>query len=191
MQSGSEKAIALWDAVMTNDVLSAERAAAGGADVNRRISGETGRVVLHIACERCSRALIEALLRLGADCGVPDWRGWTPLHYAASAGNAGAVEVLIGKSVSVDAKDNDGNTPLHLASQHGALMPIKMLISRGADRGALNRDGRTAIMLAKAYGHDDLGEVLATGGPIATRIRRMSDSIAKRYKGSSERGMGP
>ena len=60
-----------------------------------------------------------ALLDAGADAGLRDAAGRTPLHAAAEAGSAPLVVALLARGAAVDAPDGSGDSPLGLARRNG------------------------------------------------------------------------
>ena len=96
---------------------------------------------------------LEVLARFGADLGVRDGSGQTPLHVAASVGRVDAVRFLIEHGVELDARDHRGWTPmmsLVLArDEEGWRESMEALADAGADLGG-------ALLLACASG-DGLG----------------------------------
>lgn len=61
----------------------------------------------------------QVLLDAGANPGVGDAHGATPLHYAAKLGSQSLVRMLLSKGVDANARNSVGNTPLHRAARMG------------------------------------------------------------------------
>eukprot|EP00873_Tetraselmis_striata_P035024 jgi/Tetstr1/455288/TSEL_042124.t1 len=96
---------------------------------------------------------LSSLLALGANPGLPDYLGRTPLHYAALHGRCAALRVLTAAGAPLDARDSRGGlTPLHLAADAGQCDAIAALAAAGAALNARNDKGLTPLGLATAKG---------------------------------------
>ena len=98
-------------------------------DVKTHCRGET---LLHYAAMLSSAAIVEKLLRRGADMDARDRTGKTPLHYAAERGNAGNVEALILGGAKIHVCNRDGSYPLRAAAKRGRYGVVKALLEYGA-----------------------------------------------------------
>ena len=78
---------------------------AAGADV-KAATREGAITPLFMACTNGSAAMIEALLKAGADANSTKSNGTTPLMIAAASGSADAVKVLLDHGAEVNAKEN-------------------------------------------------------------------------------------
>ena len=72
--------------------------------------------------------MANALIAAGADVGVGDEGGLTPLHMAAN-GHTEVARVLISAGADVNAADVYGKKPLHIANHHET---AQTLIAAGA-----------------------------------------------------------
>jgi len=71
-----------------------------------------------MAPEEASLAIVDTLLRAGADVNARDAVQQTPLHVAAACHNVSAVKRLLQAGADVFAQDGEGNTPLHVVLLH-------------------------------------------------------------------------
>lgn len=59
------------------------------------LKGAWGKTALHIAARKGNWNFTEALLKLGAETGAMDDKGWKPIHYAVRSGSVEATEGLL------------------------------------------------------------------------------------------------
>ena len=97
----------------------AELAIAHGYDVNTGRPGWPPLVVASRGDKGEHPEKIQALLELGADVNVRDYKGKTALHRAATAGFLASMEVLLAHGADIDAADSSGETPLFDAIRAG------------------------------------------------------------------------
>lgn len=115
---------------------------AAGADVNERITGENapahlkGATPLFLAANNNRFAMVEELIRLGADANARNQGGATPLFSAAEGGNATLVRTLIRAGADVSVQDDMGGTPLMAAANSDSAEMVWLLIDAGADLDA-------------------------------------------------------
>jgi len=117
-----------------------------------------GDTALHVAAAGHRPGMARRLIALGADIGVRNRRGATPLHYAADGGpgspgwnpaaQAGTIAVLIASGADANAADRDGVTPLHRAVRTRCAAAANALLDGGADAKRRNGNGSTPVMLA-------------------------------------------
>ena len=123
-----------------------------GAKVNAR-DGD-GRTALALASAKGGTATVTSLLGSGADPGIADDGGLTPLHLAllrlgpgVYGGDAqGTARTLLSAGAPVNASANDGRTPLHIACASYVRRPvIDLLLQSGADVAARDGQGDTPL----------------------------------------------
>lgn len=94
-----------------------------------------GSTALHCATWKGHQAVVDHLLRAGADVNLHSnnehW-GTTPLHAAAHANQAAIARVLIENGADVNARDRAGRTPLDHTEFHKAKAAAKLLRGAGA-----------------------------------------------------------
>ncbi|XP_076059863.1 uncharacterized protein LOC143036412 isoform X2 [Oratosquilla oratoria] len=125
---------------------------------------------LHMATKLERADIVRALLAAGADPGVQDQDGNTPVHLVKSSkmeaiyteellrttaqSDVGKVCQLLAAGLSVNAQDNplSRNTPLHWAASFADTDTITCLVARGADVNVANSNGATPLHDAVARG---------------------------------------
>jgi len=101
------------------------------------------------------RAVVDVLLRSGADPSLADSAGTTALHDAVATRSGQIARRLLDAGVDINAANVTGDTPLHIAARLGYGELVGMLLSRGANPDARNKVGRTAADLSGAWEADD------------------------------------
>jgi ankyrin repeat protein len=141
---------ALHWAAMRGDVDMAQMLMYAGANMKAttRIGAYTP---LFLASQNGHAAVIEALLRAGADPKGADAAGTTPLMVAAASGHTDAVKALLDHGADVNAKESvRGETAVMFAAASNRADVIDLLVQTGADLAqttkvvdlaALSRDG--------------------------------------------------
>ncbi|XP_014226426.1 tankyrase-2-like [Trichogramma pretiosum] len=120
---------------------------------------------LHLALHCGREAVVELLLRNGADPNSPCEHKFTPLHVIGQTGNCaytffGIIEELNLK-VKVNARNEVGNAPLHLALARQRLWMSKWLLKNGADPNLANAMGLTPLhIICKTEDNHRLGYML-------------------------------
>jgi ankyrin repeat protein len=122
-----------------------------GADPNTRVFG---RPPIVVASESGRHALMQALVRAGADVNAHDRessagglleRGGTALHDVV--GSIKMVRFLLSAGADIHARNSKGQTPLHLAAlQHVHLNVFRALLKAGAEIDARDKRGVTPLM---------------------------------------------
>ena len=81
---------------------------------------ESGWTPLHeAAAHNPNPAVIDVLVRLGADVNAKDEDGWTPLHMAAVLNEHPAViDALLDAGANAKLRDNDGKLPADHAAEN-------------------------------------------------------------------------
>jgi ankyrin repeat protein len=102
--------------------------------VNLNQPGRMGTTPLFIACANGHTAIIEMLLRAGADMNLAMEDGSTPIFIASFSGEVEAVRLLIEAGADVNKPRHDGDTPFFIASREGHLEIVDLLVQAGADK---------------------------------------------------------
>lgn len=127
---------ALHWAVRANDLEMTELLLGAGAKPSA--ANQSGATPMLLAAMNGSAAILERLIRAGADPNAPvSDTGDTALMIAARTGKADAVKVLLGQGANVNAKETWGGTTAlmwSVAELHPEV--TKLLIDRGADVNA-------------------------------------------------------
>ena len=98
---------------------------------------------LFMACRNGDAAMIDLLIKAGANPNSVDEHGTTPLMMAAAAGNADAVKVLIEHGGNVNAREGvHGQTALMFAAALGRSDAIRVLAAYGADTSITSKAGK-------------------------------------------------
>lgn len=105
------------------------------AGANVKVGTREGAITpLFMACTNGNAAIIEALLKAGADANAVNANGTSALMTASAAGNADAVKVLIDHGANVNAKESaHGQTALMFAAALNRADAIKVLLAHGAE----------------------------------------------------------
>lgn len=105
------------------------------------------------AAERGDVAVVERLLREGADVKARDASGRTALLAATQHNRIDAARRLIAARADVNAQDSIQDSAYLLAGARGYVEILKMTLAAGADLSSTNRYGGTALTPACHYGH--------------------------------------
>ncbi|MET0293273.1 MAG: ankyrin repeat domain-containing protein [Steroidobacteraceae bacterium] len=106
-------------------------AARADVTVTTRLQGLTP---LMMACQTGNAAMIELLIKHGANPNQPNAQGTTPLMMAAASGSAKAVDVLVKSGAQVDAREGvRDQTALMFAASLDRADAIRTLIAHGAN----------------------------------------------------------
>ena len=157
-----------------------------GAEATKYLNDETTRVIntrdsssgetaLAIVIKNRDLTWTRFLLAKGANPGIADRQGMTPLMHATLLGFTEGAEVLLGRGAQVDQANSRGETALILAVQRRDAAMVRMLVKRGANpdkadhiaglsaRDYARRDDRTGTMLALLDAKDETTKPL---GPV-------------------------
>jgi ankyrin repeat protein len=125
-----------------------ERVSADPGLAQRRYTHE--RTLLHGAASEGCLAMVEQLLRLGADPDAADRYGHPPLYCVANACRRGTGEALVRALVKGGANVNLQDrikrcAPLHMAARRGNVPVARALLDCGADTGIRDIAGVTPL----------------------------------------------
>jgi uncharacterized protein len=134
--------------------------------VNVNTPQPDGTTALHWAVYWNDVEAAKLLLRAGANPGVKNRFGASPLSEAVTTGNAELVAALLEAGADATAlTTQDGETVLMTAARAGNPNIVRMLIDRGADVNARERyKGQTALMWAAAERHPAAVKLLLERG---------------------------
>ncbi|KAJ9602538.1 hypothetical protein H2200_013081 [Cladophialophora chaetospira] len=146
-----------------------------GVDLNQLSSKSDARnpvyLPLSYAARRDDPAIIELLIKGGADINARDYFGNNALLSAASSGQDKVIELLLNRQYNADIEvqrtstdDRKGFTPLMLAVHDGRLSSIKVLLAKGAKRDVVNEAGDTLLHIAASMGRLRTTEFLLANG---------------------------
>ena len=111
-------------------------------------------------------ALVEKLLRDGAQVNASDSGGITALHYAAAGGSLEVVQALLSAGADVNARTKEDVTPLMSAvgSPYSKNEVALALINAGADIDIADSNGETALWTATGESSNQVVEALLKEG---------------------------
>jgi beta-lactamase regulating signal transducer with metallopeptidase domain len=139
---------------------------AAGVGVNARLAGDRPSGTALIQAARSGNlAMVDELLRLGADVDQPSLRDGNPLIVAAMNGHLDVVQRLVAAGADVNAIVKFDETPLINASREGHLAIVAYLIEHGADvnLGVLADEDRWRSPLNQAHGAQVRDYLIARG----------------------------
>lgn len=127
----------MWAAFMGN-MRAAKVLIENGADVN--IQNSKGKTALHYATELYQNkpALVEMLIKAGADINVVSEINSIPLHSSILHNDLESVKILVSHGADIELKNNSGFTALHQAAYYGKMDIVKYLLAKGANVNALS-----------------------------------------------------
>ncbi|MEO1300764.1 MAG: ankyrin repeat domain-containing protein [Bacteroidota bacterium] len=131
----------------------------GGADVNAM--DDLGNTALHLAVlgENPDIALVELLMKHGADPDIYNRYKQVPMHMAVQRNHCQFVEIFSKYHADLHLTDKTGNTPLHIAikihkqgeASHNMISMAKLLLSYGANPYIRNRQCLTPADLMRRH----------------------------------------
>jgi ankyrin repeat protein len=121
-----------------------------GADVNA-----DGGAALMIAAQNGHDAMVDTLLKHGANVNANIGQGRTALMAAASGGHSAIMQTLLQHGAVVDAQDENGWTALTWAARDSGQACVRLLLDRGASVTKKDKSGDTLYRLVKD--NDDVG----------------------------------
>ena len=130
-------------------------------------AGILGSTPLHLAAEGGHLAVVEYLVKVGADLTLADAQGVQPVHLAAEKGQLAVLgSLLASRPRSVAATTSRNETALHLASAKGRTAVVEELMRLEAWRHVdlQSTEGWTALHHASINGHVDIVRLLLARG---------------------------
>ena len=113
----------------------------------------SGVTPLWLACSKANAAMVEKLLKAGADPNLALLSGETALMAAAEKGSLDAVKLLLDHGANVNAKEpQEGQTAIIWAAAEKHSDILKVLLEHGADVRARTNSGFTPLLFAAQQG---------------------------------------
>jgi ankyrin repeat protein len=95
-------------------------------------------------------AMVELLVKQGAQLDTLDNDGWSALMWASWSGLTQVASKLLDLGASHQFADRQGNTALIIAAQRGNAGIVRALLAKGADRAVSNKAGKSALDAANS-----------------------------------------
>jgi uncharacterized protein len=139
------------------------RGAPVGADslVDAKARSADGTTALHWAAHNGDAALVERLIKAGADVNAKNDYGSTPMAEAAERADARILALLLKAGADVESPNPHGQTALMTVARTDHVDAAKLLISHHANVNAVEQwRGQTALMWAAAQGQPEMVKLL-------------------------------
>ena len=111
--------------------------------------------LLHLACIRSHKDVVERFLNLGCDVNSVGELGRTPLMYASRGGDHKVADMLLKAGADIGAKDEEGACALHLAARGGHVGVMRIFLDNGVDINERGEHERTPLLYACRYGYPE------------------------------------
>jgi ankyrin repeat protein len=153
----------------TDDVKGLSALIAQGVDVKRPGKNSQGRTLLFSVATEGKIAMMDVVLKAGADPNAKDEDGMTALRHVAWTGKnqVNVTRRLIAAKADVNIAADDDWTPLIqvMYADPGVAVPVaQLLLQAGADASIVNNEGNSALMLAAKRGMPMLIPALVKAG---------------------------
>jgi len=167
-QAAADGTSALAHAAYRNDLAMLEVLLfKGEARVNA--ANDYGATALYVAAASADTALIERLLRAGADPNAGLLSGETPLMIASNRGRLDAAKLLLEHGANPNAQETGGGqTALMWAAAEQHPNVVDLLMKHKADVNARSVSGSTPLMFAARQGNAFIADQLIKGGARVT-----------------------
>jgi ankyrin repeat protein len=139
-----------------------------------------GMTALHWAVQRDDLAMVQMLLRAGANAQLPNRYGVRPLALAAVNGNADILKLLLEGGADPNLGLSPDETAVMAAARTGKVEALKLLLAHGGNLNARDARGQTALMWAAAKNNGEAIRVLVEAGA-DINVRTNSPNKGGRY----------
>jgi ankyrin repeat protein len=119
---------------------------------------------LQIACSNSNEAIVDILLKNGADVHIGRGHAGSPLNEAAIAGSVPITKMLIERGVNVNMVAGHHGTALQAAANMGEIDVVKCLVNNGADVNLQSGFFKTALQAALSWPHANIVTFLLKSG---------------------------
>ena len=155
--------------------MNADTGSGEGPPVNRKyfknMIASDGITPLMSASSNGHIAVVNSLLKAGADVNKERKQGGTALDLASQNGHITIVDLLLKAGADVNKARNNGQTSLIIASNDGNTEIVRLLLAAGADVNKANNTGTTSLMFASRNGHADVVRLLlAAGADVSIKV---------------------
>lgn len=117
--------------------------------------------------EEAAGAASALLLEQGADAGLRNGGGYTPMHNACGCGETGAIKVLLEARADLSSKSNSGAAPVHVAALNDQPGALEMLKACGANLDMPAFGGNTPVHEGVMQNNPDIiAKLFALGADI-------------------------
>jgi ankyrin repeat protein len=164
----------LHSCLAVGNIEDAELLLESGADLN--ITDVFGKTPLMCAMDWIhsegiiNLAILEQLVKLGANLDSPDQKTWTLLHRASNEGNIEVVKFLLKNGADTESKNFRGFTPLFLACAGNHKEIVALLLEKKCQTNVCNAEGVSPLLLAILKSDEDIIKLLlAAGSEITTQ----------------------
>lgn len=157
--------LSFHEAVKKNDVETARRMIAAGADVNAAYDEYENRSLLDVSYQG-NLDLVKMLVEAGADVNLSDGSGVVPLVRAIVSWHETdeVVKYLIECGANVNACEGESWTPLEAAVHENASDIVKILLKAGANPQIFSEKGEYSLVTAADWGYVDIVKMLLDAG---------------------------
>jgi len=135
------------------------------ASKKQAVAGAEGTAALVWAVTRNDVAMVDLLLKAGANAKAANEFGATALYAAAEHPDVTLTQKLLAAGANPNMALPSGETPLTAAARRGYVEVVRALIKGGANPNAAEANaGQTVLMFALAERHADVVDELVKGG---------------------------
>ncbi|KAK1928514.1 E3 ubiquitin-protein ligase mib1 [Phytophthora citrophthora] len=137
---------AMMVAIMRYNIVAMRCVFRNGEAVRRNLVVDCREEEIHLL--KRVLAVVELLVRFGADVNKRNQEGYSALHYAGNGDILDVAKYLVDAGADMDAQDVKGKTPLHHCICEENLVVANLLVSRGAQIDIADDQGLSPLILA-------------------------------------------